>query len=86
MREIPVIHRKNLELDIEAACTIPSRISVSVENPKELELQIVAANAIRYILEEDNILTSDTFQLKYKNHFVKIFEHFIEVRFFYHNL
>lgn len=70
-REIPMIQRKMMELEVEAVVS-------NQKESKDLELQVVALNIIRYVLEGNNILSSDTYRLKYKNHYQKIMEFFIE--------
>lgn len=52
-REIPFIHRKTLEMENEQS------------SPESLK--IVALNSIRFILDDTNIITSDTTTLKFKN-------------------
>lgn len=52
-REIPFIHRKTLEIDQE-------------QSTNE-SLKIVALNSIRFVLDDGNILTSDTTSLRFKN-------------------
>ncbi len=67
-----MVQRKMMELEVEAL------VSNQKEN-KDLELQVVALNMLRYVLEENNILSSDSYHLKYKNIYGKIMEYFIEV-------
>lgn len=52
-REIPFIHRKTLEIDNE--------------QPTNESLKIIALNSIRFVLDDTNILASDTTTLKFKN-------------------
>lgn len=52
-REIPFVHRKSLEADHEQS---------SIEY-----LKIVALNSIRFVLDDNNILTTDITTLKFKN-------------------
>lgn len=72
LKEIPMIQRKIMELDIEA-------ISTNQKEFIDLEFKVVALNTIRYIIEDNNILSSDTFKQKYKNNYQKVLEYFIEV-------
>lgn len=51
-REIPFIHRKILEMDHEQSSTEG--------------LKIAASNSIRFVLDDSNILTSDTSTLRFK--------------------
>lgn len=75
-REIPVIQRKILELDIEGSLTICN----PKEYTKELHLQIIASNTIRYILDvDDDILSNDIFLQKYKSSAKQIIEYLIQV-------
>lgn len=52
-RDIPFIHRKTLEIDHE--------------QPTNENLKTVASNSIRFVLDDSNILTSDTTTLRFKN-------------------
>jgi integrator complex subunit 8 len=52
-REIPFIHRKILEMEHEPSSTEG--------------LEIAASNSIRFVLDDSNILTSDTSTLRFKN-------------------
>lgn len=72
MKEIPMVQRKIVELDIEA-------ISVGQREFKELEYRVVALNSIRYVIGENNILSSDTVKQKYKNNYTNVLEYFVEV-------
>lgn len=51
-REIPIMHRKTLEVDLE--------------QPSNESLKLLALNSIRSVLEDSNILTSDIITLKLK--------------------
>lgn len=73
LREIPITQRKTIELDIEA-------IATNLKEFRDLEIKVVALNSIRYVIEENNILSSDTFKQKYLNTYQKVLEYFIEVR------
>lgn len=70
-REIPFIHRKTLEIEYEQSSE---------------SLKVVALNSIRFILDDNNILTSDTTTLKYNNSahrniFLKFFVQVRDIRF-----
>jgi integrator complex subunit 8 len=52
-QEIPMIHRKILEIDNDQSSTEG--------------LKIAASNSIRFVLDDSNILTSDTSTLRFKN-------------------
>lgn len=67
-REIPFIHRKTLESDDEQSSTE--------------SLKIVALNSIRFVLDDSNILTSDTTTLKFKDnvHRAIFLKHFVQVK------
>lgn len=66
-REIPIIHRKTLEMEID---------QFSADG-----IKIVALNAIRYVLDDTNILNNDMISLKYKNNaqLGNVIRHFVEV-------
>lgn len=67
-REIPFIHRRSIEVDHDQAA--------NGEN-----LMVIALNTIRLVLDDTNILTSDTTTLKFKNsiHRGVFLKHFVQV-------
>lgn len=60
-REIPIVNRRIVELDIEGAI-----IHGQVKLPKDLEVNVSALNVIRGIFEADNVFNSVDYMKKYK--------------------
>lgn len=72
-REIPIVNRRIVELDIEGAI-----IHGQVKLPKDLEVNVSALNVIRGIFEADNVFNSVDYMKKYKT--LEPFNAIVEVR------
>lgn len=73
VREIPMTQRKILELNVEGFVSMGSPES-HTNDQRELELAVVALNAIRHVLDGDDILGSNIALQKYKHQQLKLLE------------